>query len=698
MNPAVAISQGIVILVLSVLGGFTLVKHFRNRAAQLFAALCFLLCCWIAIEIGTDYFEAGEQLRPALFLRNLTKLINVLTAATFVCFAWYFPRKTPAIGFKHVAPLFLVGLVYAIGVFTTRWDARNPEIANGRLHLDYGPLHLLYFVYMAACGLYGVGHLLYKRHRFQSSLARLQIQYVTIGVGLSYLISVVFCLILPLLGSLRYFFIGALSPAIGVLFIGYAIIRHQVLAIDTDIHLTLIWLLMSSLVVLLPVSVAIVLGGEWIRGLSNWGLVLFATALFFLFFAYTRKIQPLIDRRFRRDYYARQAAINGLIRDIHHLKDLPTLARQIIHTTQRVLRVRRATLLAYREGSQDYLLIDSRAERRTDLNADDPFLHWLADADNDTILEREQIELQPPHYSIDDHLAQSYFQRMSAEVCVPFVHEGQLLGALNLGRRERRSWHLRKQEVDLLTRLSAAATLALDNLRLHEAQLDSREKRTQAELIAAVSGALAHSVKNPLGIIDGELNLLRDALTPLDIEEVHPAVSRVEEQVLRIEQIMGQLQNADIGPPDLAPCDLSLVFREAVAEVRGAHPNSSVRICVAGDGIPEILGDTDQLRLAFGNLIANAYQAMESSDGTLAIDATAATHQDTPSGRTEIRDTGCGMPADLILDVTSRPFVTRKRTGTGLGVWTARMIIEAHGGRLQLDSEEGIGTMVREDD
>jgi nitrogen-specific signal transduction histidine kinase len=59
----------------------------------------------------------------------------------------------------------------------------------------------------------------------------------------------------------------------------------------------------------------------------------------------------------------------------------------------------------------------------------------------------------------------------------------------------------------------------------------------------------------------------------------------------------------------------------------------------------------------------------------------------------KISDTGCGMSNLLITQILSRPFVTKKKMGTGLGVWTAKKIIEAHRGKLDFESKETEGTI-----
>ena len=114
----------------------------------------------------------------------------------------------------------------------------------------------------------------------------------------------------------------------------------------------------------------------------------------------------------------------------------------------------------------------------------------------------------------------------------------------------------------------------------------------------------------------------------------------------------------------------------------------------------EMMADQGQMRLALTNIIINACQAMKvsvdsSDDGTKCgkLGVYMNFHQNNQMLELKISDTGCGMSNVLINQVLSRPFVTKKKTGTGLGVWTAKKIIEAHSGKLDLESKERKGTI-----
>jgi signal transduction histidine kinase len=100
--------------------------------------------------------------------------------------------------------------------------------------------------------------------------------------------------------------------------------------------------------------------------------------------------------------------------------------------------------------------------------------------------------------------------------------------------------------------------------------------------------------------------------------------------------------------------------------------------------------DPDQLRVAITNLILNAAQAMDHS-GTIAISVD---HRDDRLIDLVIADSGPGIPIELREKVLE-PFFTTKHRGTGLGLPTARRIVEAHGGTLAIESSPAGGTAVR---
>jgi len=116
------------------------------------------------------------------------------------------------------------------------------------------------------------------------------------------------------------------------------------------------------------------------------------------------------------------------------------------------------------------------------------------------------------------------------------------------------------------------------------------------------------------------------------------------------------------------------------------------------DGLPQIQADQHQLTQVFTNLLINAYEAMNGATGQVVISARAVRIEDGGDGReavrVEFRDNGPGMPPD-VADRIFSPFFTTKAQGSGLGLAIVRKIIDAHDGRIDLETAPGTGTTIR---
>jgi signal transduction histidine kinase len=347
-------------------------------------------------------------------------------------------------------------------------------------------------------------------------------------------------------------------------------------------------------------------------------------------------------------------------------------------------------MLIYYDDAAMFMKMGLETKQPTDLNPDEPFFKWLVTFNQ--IVERERVEFRSQHQEIRE-VALSYFNQIRTEVCVPFIHRGRILGILNLGRKSDTRWNLTARELGLLDRLRKSVTLALENALLHQTRLDIQEKQIQAELLASASSSLAHSIKNPLGLLCANLDLLRESTSRFSDQEIGSALLDTEIQVRKIEGIINQIRNANIGPSELESLRLDLMIYEILSEQVDSSIETEIRVEPT-----EIMADQGQIRLALTNIVINACQAMtisvDSSNGKygkLGVDMIVS--QDDQALELKISDTGCGMSNILITQILSRPFVTKKKMGTGLGVWTAKKIIEAHRGKRDCESKETEGTI-----
>lgn len=210
--------------------------------------------------------------------------------------------------------------------------------------------------------------------------------------------------------------------------------------------------------------------------------------------------------------------------------------------------------------------------------------------------------------------------------------------------------------------------------------------------LAQLAGGLAHEVKNPLGTIRLNVQLLGEELASIDSQEARRARHRVEvvlRECDRLAEILDDfLRYAKVSQPRFEWVDLNRMVSEVVEFGRPRIESAGivVREDLAAD-LPSLFLDGDLIRQAILNLFLNAEAAM-GKGGELIL----RTRLDGKDVVLDIVDTGPGIPLDR-RELVFRPFYSTRRDGSGLGLPTARRIIEAHGGRLLLDSEPGRGTV-----
>lgn len=218
-------------------------------------------------------------------------------------------------------------------------------------------------------------------------------------------------------------------------------------------------------------------------------------------------------------------------------------------------------------------------------------------------------------------------------------------------------------------------------------QLESQralETSNRLDSLGILAGGLAHDFNN----------LLAGFATRMDLARRSPDLSAVQRHLSTAQQALDRAKDltrrllvfSKGGRPDMHPGDLGPVLREA-AELSLVGTR-----CVAHWDLPASLPTTrfdgHQMSQVFHNLFINAVQAMPQG-GTIGI---AGTVED-QTVRIAVRDTGVGIPKGLHERLFD-PFFTTKPGGTGLGLAMVHSIVTKHSGRVQIDSEEGRGTVV----
>ncbi|MBL0728857.1 PAS domain-containing protein [Piscinibacter sp. HJYY11] len=224
----------------------------------------------------------------------------------------------------------------------------------------------------------------------------------------------------------------------------------------------------------------------------------------------------------------------------------------------------------------------------------------------------------------------------------------------------------------------------------HREALERQLRQAQKmESIGTLAGGIAHDFNNILGAILGNVALARDALPPEGAG--HAALTTIASSAERarslVQQILafGRQQATQRLRQPLRP-----LVDEAVRLLHATLP-ASVALDTTGahdDVFAEV--DANQLQQVLINLCTNAWHAMREHGGRIEIglDADSGTH-----AHLWVKDDGCGMPPEVQSRIFE-PFFTTKPVGqgTGLGLSAVHGIVEAHGGRIEVDSTPGRGS------
>lgn len=209
--------------------------------------------------------------------------------------------------------------------------------------------------------------------------------------------------------------------------------------------------------------------------------------------------------------------------------------------------------------------------------------------------------------------------------------------------------------------------------------------------IARLAGGLAHEIKNPLSTIRLNMELLAETLKASDTPEGRRAKKRievVERECQRLQDLLDEfLSYSKVRQVDLRPTDLNQVLKELLDFFEPEAAKSSIEVIRYLDAdLPRVMLDKEMFRGALLNLIINAQQAMPGG-GQLMV----RTFSYGAVVAIQLVDTGHGMDEATGAKVFEA-FYSTKPGGSGLGLPTAGKVVEAHGGRITVQSEVGRGT------
>jgi signal transduction histidine kinase/HAMP domain-containing protein len=274
--------------------------------------------------------------------------------------------------------------------------------------------------------------------------------------------------------------------------------------------------------------------------------------------------------------------------------------------------------------------------------------------------------------------------------------KGELVGIIRLANKKEGIFL--EEDARLIGIISNNVSVAIENIGLYESlkeqmkELQStQEQLVQAAKLAAIgelASNIAHEINNPLTSILGYAELIKEET---DIDTIMKDIQVIEKESMRARDIVQELlEFSRKRPLSLTKIDLNRLMTDSVALITVPIKDAHLKIVEHYGNVPSIIGDPNQLKQVFLNIINNAIDAVSNDGGEIAIK----TAVEDSTATIEISDNGKGIPDQVLARMFEPFFTTKKDKGTGLGLPITRKIIESHNGQIHIQSEEGEGTKV----
>jgi signal transduction histidine kinase len=275
--------------------------------------------------------------------------------------------------------------------------------------------------------------------------------------------------------------------------------------------------------------------------------------------------------------------------------------------------------------------------------------------------------------------------------------EGYPIGVLEVMNKQ--DGRLDQDDVAILSIIASFTALSIEQARLfHEAKL--------AE-VARILGDIGHDVKNLLMPVLCGASLLKDEIDEMFAEIKSPVPAKTRKSHEMCNEVIEMLSNnarriqdrvkeiADCvkglsSPPKFSPCKVAHVVASVFDTLKLFAQEKGITLHHEGiEDLPSIQADERRLFNAFYNLVNNAVSEVPPG-GSITIRGNI--HQEDQTLCLAVIDTGRGMPAEIRDSLFSANAMSKKKGGTGLGTKIVKDVIDAHQGKITVESEPGHGT------
>jgi signal transduction histidine kinase len=375
--------------------------------------------------------------------------------------------------------------------------------------------------------------------------------------------------------------------------------------------------------------------------------------------------------------------IMELSRNLNTVLEMPRLLQLIVEAAREITKTEASSILLVDRKSGDLYFeaatgAKSEEVQRFVVPLESSIAGWVVRHGETAVIDDAQQDER--HFPESD--IETAFTTRSL-LAVPLVVKGNVIGALEaLNKADGQPFG--EDDVDLLIAMANQAAVAIANARLFQ----------QSDLISE----MVHELRTPLTNILSYADVL--LASPFTEEQRAQFLETIRSEAERLTNLINDfldLARLSSGRAKLVRAELNLskVVHKAVKVVRPQASEKGVRITVrAPDKVPLVRGDEQRLHQVILNLLSNAIKYNEPQGSVLVTVGVAS--DDANYLRVTVQDTGRGIAPENLERLFEKFFRVADAEGyargTGLGLSIANQIVEVHGGRMEVESELGVGS------
>ena len=301
-----------------------------------------------------------------------------------------------------------------------------------------------------------------------------------------------------------------------------------------------------------------------------------------------------------------------------------------------------------------------------------------------------RADMEPARYPEEHGLLEL---GLRSRVLAPLLVGPRTIGMLGLVRAEPAA--LSDEEVELVALLGRLVATTVQNIRAYEAERKTADElRRLSALRADFVSLVSHELRSPMAAVIGAARTLETRWRELTAEQRQSFLALIGDETSRLATLVGDVLDtsrieAGTFSFTFRDVDLAELVRDVAAGADVAQDEVHVRAELNGT-FPRVRGDRERLRQVIQNLVDNAVK-YSSVGGEVRVSA----GLDDGSIRVDVHDDGPGIPVpdqELIFEKFGRSGGGDARPGTGLGLFIARSIAEAHGGSVDVESAPDEGS------